>query len=817
MIRNYFITAFRYIIRNKVQSVIQIVSLTTGITAILLIGLYVVHEHSYDRFNEKIDRIYRLEIGQRVGLATAFGHQIKENIPEVEDVVRACTYGGEVLLKRQIEDGAKLTRETELKAHYLICDSTFFNVFTFNLIQGDPATALKDPYSIVLTESTARGIFGNEDPIGEELIVEGMTNHKEYKVTGVLRDIENFHINCDALLSMVSLREWASVLYSGEEKWLDSYWSGDDYYTYILLPDQQEPTRSVRIINAFFKDKFDELAYSYQDTFSMRPLRDIYFSSPLKNEHGYCRHGNIKLLRALLAIAVFILILAGINYVNLTTAKSSLRAREVGIRKVSGATRSRLMIQFLAESVLTGLISLLVSYTLVQVLLPTFNQMVQAEFSLKQLFKPEIIGLSVTGVILLGFMAGLYPAIQLTAFHPVASLKEELLRGPRSGIFRRILLALQFVISVVLTMGVLTILKQIHFMKYTDLGFDKELVLSMSHMGMNRDYQMRQVFKERMLKNPNIKKVAFGPIPGAKEETFSSGFDHDGIRIKPNYLSIDPDYLDLLEVELLQGRSFSWDRIGDYFKNVFDFIENPFDAPPMRIIINETAMRELDLESPVGTLLKAENGMTFEIIGVIEDFHFMSLHQKIAPYFYIWWELLGGIHLKISPYNIQETINFIRQEIKAMLPEEDFDYSFLSDTYDLQYANDERMARLISIFAVVAMIIGCLGLFGLSTFMAVRRTKEIGIRKSMGASVRSVFLLLSREFVIWIALSVMVACPVAWIIMNRWLQSFAYRTNMGVWIFVIAILIAFAIAFLTVAWQSLKTARTNPVEALRYE
>ena len=660
MLRNYFITAFRYILRNKVQSVIQIVSLTTGITAILLIGLYVAHEHSYDRFNEKMDRIYRLELGQSVGMATAFGHQIKENIPEVEDVVRVCKYGGKVLLKRQTEDGAKHTGDAELNADYLICDSTVFNVFTFRFIQGDPATALKDPYSVVLTESTARGIFGNEDPMGEELTIEGMTNHKLYTVTGVLSDIENFHINCDVLLSMVSLREWASVLYSGEEKWLDSYWSGDYYYSYILLPDQEESTRPVRIINAFFEDKLNELAYSSQDSFSMRPLRDIYFSNPLTNEHGYCRHGNIKLLSSLLAIAVFILTLAGINYVNLTTARASLRAREVGIRKVSGACRSRLMTQFLVESALTGLISLMISYTLVQVLLPTFNQLVQAELSLNRLFQPEIIGLTVTGVILLGFIAGLYPAMQLTFLHPVASLKEELLRGPRSGIFRRILLALQFVISVVLTMGVLTILKQIHFMKYTDLGFSKELVLNLPPW-MSRDYQMRQVFKEKMLQNPNIKKVAFGPRPGNREETFSQGFDRDGIRIKPNYLSIDPDYLDLLEIELLQGRSFSWDRIGDYIDNPFDYMENPFDAQPMRVLINETAMRELDLESPVGTLLTAENGMTFEIIGVIEDFHFMSLHQKIAPYFYLWWELLEGIHLKISPYNIQETIKFIRQ------------------------------------------------------------------------------------------------------------------------------------------------------------
>lgn len=805
MLRNYFIIAFRYIIRNKVQSFIQVLSLAIGITAIILIGIYVVSELSFDKFNEKKDRIYRLEYGDYVGKSSAIGHQIKENLPEVENVVRIRICGKRPV--KYISDQGKASeREIDLVLRSYYCDSTVFDVFTFPFIQGDPKTALKDPFSVVLTESTARALFGNKDPVGEIIDIElPEPQNRSFTVTGVIQDVENFHIYFDILVSMVSLREQ-------HEDILNSYWTSWIYFTYLLLEDDFTEERVENNINAFFKDVKDlEMGrYSKELAFSMRPLKEIYFSSRLKRENGYCVHGNLKLLRVLITIVVFILVLACINYINLATARASLRAREVGVRKVLGSLKSRLIAQFLVESVLMGLVSFLIAIILVQVLLPIFNQMVRNELSMEILFHPQIILISFACVLLLGIIAGIYPAVYLTTFQPVASLKGEQLTGVKSILFRRILLTFQFAISVVLMIGVSTILRQLRYMKTADLGCELELVLGINALDMRQDYVKRQVFREKMLSNPNIKKVAFGLWPGGKG-TEGLIVEYNGIKIHPYRVTVDPDYFDLFGIEVVQGRNFSWDMPGDYDTRYSN-------QQQVRIIVNETFVRELDLESPVGTIIGTEDERyNCVIIGVVEDFHHLSLHHKIDPNFYIWRNFLNRVSLKISPNNIQGTINSVGNEFESMYPKHTFGYQFLDERFDTLYKHDVRLFKIISNFAIVAILIACLGLFGLSSFMAARRTKEIGIRKVMGASVRTVFLLLSREFVKWVALSVIIACPAAWIIMNRWLQSFTYRTNINWWIFALVILMAFAITFMTVAWQSLKTARTNPVEALRYE
>ena len=813
MLRNYFITAFRYILRNKIQSIIQVISLTIGITAVILVGLYTVHELSYDKFNEKSERIFRLEYGNNVGHPTAIGHEIKENLSEVENVVRINRYyDGNSNIEYISDKGKDTESKIEIRAQYLLCDSTVFNIFTFPFLQGDPRSALRDPYSVVLTESFANKIFGNKDPVGEDIVLRGVTTENQiYNVTGVIKDVENFHIDFDVLLSMVSLREWDDLLQSlYGEHWLNAYNSGNQYFTYLLLPSPNDVIRTERDINAYFIEKLkDKWFYSETFAFSLRPLEDIYFTAPLKSEYGYCNHGNLKLIRILLSIAVFILILACINYVNLTTARASLRSREVGIRKVVGSSKVSLIAQFLVESIIISLASFSIALTLVQLLLPTFNQIALTEINLDTFFKPETILISVAGIVLLGFITGIYPASYLTTFQTVASIEGKQLTGITSVLFRRILFTFQFTVSILLIVGVFTILRQLNYMKTANLGFDRELVLVMGHCGMNRNFQKRQVLKETLLRNPGIKKVAFGRFPGnVTEYTSPEFFEYNGIKKKLNYMFIDPDYFDLLDIKLLQGRNFSWDIQGDLYQ---------MEGPRFRIILNETALHEFGMISPVGELIKFEDSPSVEIIGVVEDFHFRSLHHKIMPYCFIWGDPLEELSIKIQPYDVQKTLKYVEQVIKSMAPQILFDYSFLDESFDQQYKNDERLSKIIGNFAIVAIIIGCLGLFGLSSFMAARRTKEIGIRKAMGASVGSVFLLLSREFVKWITLSVIIACPVALFVMNKWLQSFAYRATIPWWVFVLAILIAFAIAFFTVAWQSLKTSRTNPVEALRYE
>jgi len=679
MLRNYFITAFRYIIRNKIQSFIQVISLTIGITAAILIGLYADNELSYDNFNEKLDRIYRLEYGDFVGQISAIGHEIKENLTEVENVVRIYIGATAPITKRikYISDQGKATeRKIELLTKSFYCDSTVFDVFTFPFIQGDPKTALRDPYSVVLTETTARAIFGNKDPVGEVIDIERIVPFtRSYTVTGIIHDVENFHIDFDMLLSMVSLRERDDIdpLGSGEKE-LNAYRIAATYRIYLLLPDHHDKTKTEKNINAFFKDKMkNSQRYEEGTVFSMRPLKEIYFSSPLKKEGGYRVYGNIKLLRILIAIAVPILILACINYINLTTARASLRAREVGVRKVAGSLKSRLIAQFLVESVLISLVSFLLAITLVQVLLPTFNQLAMTELSLERLFQPQTILLLFACILLLGIIAGIYPAIYLTTFKPVASLKGEQLTGVTSVLFRRILLTFQFAISVVLIIGVLTILRQLKYMKTADLGFEKELIVNIHPRGMRKDFNKRQVFKERMLQSPNIKKVAFGPIPGGGRQA-SPGFEYNGTKIAPYWLQVDPDYFDLMDIKLLQGRNFSWDMVGDY---------RPQGAnlPQRRVIINETFVRELNLESPVGTILGSEDRVRREIIGVVEDFHYVSLHHKIEPYYYDWYQVLHGVSIKILPNGIQGTIKFIQNEVESMFPDDTFEYLFLDEIW----------------------------------------------------------------------------------------------------------------------------------------
>jgi putative ABC transport system permease protein len=803
MLRNYFITAIRSIIRNKIQSFIQVLSLAIGITAVILIGLYAKNEFSYDRFNEKSDRIYRLEYGQ-AGLPSAIGHQIKQEIPEVENVVRLLNWEGRgsSLYLRYIPANDSTNAEMVKIENYFYCDSTIFDVFTFNLIQGDPKSALRDPNTCVLSESTARRIFGDRDPVGETL--GGMT------VTGIIEDVKNSHIEINMLLSIVSLK-YAGRYSRGDPGYLNYYGADFSYMTYLLLPEEINPSYIVRRVNDFFSEKIRTGSSEYFNEnifFSLRALKDIYFSTNQKVEKNYCKHGNIKLLRVLLTVAIIILILAVINYINLTTARASLRAKEVGIRKVSGSSKTSLINQFLIEAILVTIFSLLVALTLVQLLMPGFNELASTDLDLVFINKQGTWVIFLISGVSLGLISGIYPAVYLTGYQPVAFLSGKQVKGAGSVIFRRVLFTFQFTISITLIIGVFVIFRQLNYMKSADLGFNKELIINVQgNWGYN--FSTRQLFRQKLLENPNIKGVAFSDaIMGGELYRDPIPVEIDGVKKHCDGLPIDPGFIDVMEIELLDGRNLSWDRAGDYAADLEDLSATA--------LINETGVREFGLEAPVGFVANWGN-YKYEIIGVVRDFNFKSQHEKIRSCLYYWFNSLPKANIKIAPTNIPATLKYIKKEFQILFPDAVFDYSFLEETYNQQYFRDEKTVRIISNFAIVAILISCLGLFGLSSFMAARRTKEIGIRKAMGASNQSVFLMLSREFIKWVVLSIMIACPVAWFIMNKWLQSFAYRTNISWWIFALAILIAFAIAFVTVTWQSLKTARTNPLEALRYE
>ncbi|MGW8315276.1 MAG: FtsX-like permease family protein [Bacteroidales bacterium] len=803
MFRNFFISAHRNIIGNKIQSAIQVTSLAIGFSAFILIGLYARFELNYDHYNEKFDRIYRLEYGTWVGMPVAIGHRIKTQLPEVENVVRIVNWHGkdnQIPYEMENERGEK---ETIWAEGWYFCDSSIFDVFTFDFIHGDPKRALRDPESRVISESLAHRLYGKRNPMGEQI--------GTGRVDGVFKDLQNSHIEMNILIPMVSMNNDANK--RGNPDFLDNYAPDYSFINYVLLRPEAQPDMVTRRINELLNERTQESNSFLTDekAFHLRPLGEVYFTNDSTNEKNYSRHGNRKLVFVLMTVAIFILVLAVINYVNLTTARISLRAKEAGIRKILGASRTMLIIQFLLEAIMVALFSLLIALTLTQLLLPAFNNLTGSGGGLQLYFHRRAYMIYVVLGIGLGILSGIYPAIQLTRFPAAISQAVQVKAGSRQVIFRRVLLTFQFSVSVILIVGVLVILKQLRYMKTADIGFDKEQVIYFDNPFFGHDQKNRLLLKERLTAHPDVLGIGYSnSIQGEEEYCANSTLLVNGIRQQLSIVAVNPDFFDVMGIEVVKGRNFSWDRSGDYLPNA----GNQFT----RVLINETAAKSFDMEEPVGYSQHFENGNGgFEIIGVVKDFNFASQHKKIEPTAFLWWDYLGIASVKISPRNIPETIRFIKEQVEAIIPDYVFRYTFLDELYERQYLRDEKTAIIISVFALTALLIACLGLFGLSSFMAVRRTKEIGIRKSLGASEKSVYLMLSREFARWVLFSIVIAAPLAWLVMNRWLHSFAYRTNISWWIFALAILVSVLITFATISWQSLKTAHTNPVNALRYE
>lgn len=810
MFRNYLITASRYMIKNGLQSVIQILSLAIGITTAILLGLYVRYEVSYDRFNERYDRIYRLEFADHVGLPAAPGHQIKQEIPDVKNVVRMLNWHGkDHAMPVSYWSPNDSVQESYVRIQdYFWCDSTIFDIFSFKFIQGDPKTALKVPGSVVLTKNTAKKMFGDHNPMGESLYGNSLT------VTGVIEDYKHSHLEINMLISITSIRDLHGKTY-GEPGYLNNYFPDYSYITYVLLRKGSDPSFVEKSINDHFSENVqsDDFVISGEKKFRLRPLGDVYFTTGLKGEHNYCKHGNLNLMRMLLTIAAFILFLAIINYINLTTARASLRAREVGIRKVMGVTRSKLILQFIVEAVLLTFISLLIALTMVQLLLPQFNEMASTHFDLKYIAAPATIGVYILAAIIVGFLAGLYPAVYYTRFKPMSAIYGEKVKGSGSGVFRRILLTFQFTISIALIIGVLVIFSQLRYSKSADLGFNMKDIVNNEFSIFGDHPMVRRYFKEQLMQNPDIKGVAFSmETMGGNQAELIQPVEVKGVKRQVSILGVDPDFFDVMGIEMTAGRNFSWNRPGDMISDTNNRVA--------KYIVNETAVREFGIESPIGYTDRREGGQPYEIIGVVKDFNFASLHEKIEPYIYFWGGWMPTSSIRIASHDVDSTMAFLKEKITSIFRGVDdvwFDFSFLEDTFNKQYQGDERTARIIVTFAVIAILIACLGLYGLSSFMAARRIKEIGIRKVLGASSESIFVLLARVFVIWVGISILIACPVGWYVMNGWLRNFAYRTSIGAWIFLVAIFSALIVTILTVTWQSLKSARTNPVEALRYE
>jgi putative ABC transport system permease protein len=791
MLKNYIKIALRIIQRHKGYSFIKISGLSIGMACCILILLFVRFELSFDSFHTNKDRIYRvlseLDLAHGTDIVPITAIPLAPAIKnDLQDVAKVSRITGEY--QRLFSVGDKKFFEDLSYA-----DADFFNIFTFPLITGDPKTALAEPFTMVISETIADKYFGKTDPVGKTVLVQ---NSQDYKITGVMEDVpENSHLRFDILASFSSR--------NNEERVKGNYWDRfSNDYTYILLSEGADPQELESKFPAFMAKHIpvEEDRYNLH----LQSLRDIHFS---RSNYDIARRTNKDYLYAYSAIAFFILIIACINFMNLATARSSGRAKEVGIRKVVGARRAQLIKQFFTESVLLAILSLVGSVCLVLIFLPKFNQFIRRDLTLDVFNDMGLLTGLLAISLFVGFVSGSYPALILSAFKPARVLKKTFDKKVKGLSFRAVTSVLQFSISIILIFATAVVYAQIHYMKTKDLGFDAEQILSIP-LSSPSLREKTEIFKSEILRNPSVLSAcaSFGTPAsgtGSGRSFIPEGYP-EGESIHMETLFIDFDFIETYGLTLTSGRNFSREFSTD--------AEHAF-------ILNETAAKKLGWDDPVGKQFSEEDsGVEAKVIGVIKDFHYESTLYKIAPMVLTLRPYeFSHISAKIRLEEVSQVLAFLEAKWREFAPEYPFACIFVDEEFDMYYNFERRQGQLFTYCSILAIFISCMGIFGLASFTAEKRIKEIGIRKVLGASVSGIVLLLSREFVKWVLVANIIGWPVAYFVMNRWLQGFAYRVNIGAWMFVFSAFLVLIIAMLTVSYQSIKTALSDPINSLRYE
>lgn len=807
MLINYLKIAIRNIGRRKLFSLINIFGLAVGIASCMVIYSWVQDELSYDGFHSNADRVYRLERkwdfrdmhGQAPMASGPWGEAMLEDYPEIKDYVRL----------KKMELSIKDHRNMFYRQPLFAVDNSIFHIFDFTLVKGNPKSALDHPFSIVLTRELAARYLGTEDSIGKTLTVDWFEKPVDFRVTGILGEVpENSHIQFDILISISS--------FPGE--YLSQWLGGTALYTYVLLADGINAAELEKKFPRFLKKYMvgEFTAYfgndlDINDVFQvkLKPLADIHLNPSKYFEIG--PQGNENSVYIFSVIAFLVLILACINFMNLSTARANKRAREVGLRKTIGATRRQLLGQFLGESMLLAFLAMFLAVFLIQLFLPLFNVVSGKTFDSNMFFQGGNSIKLLVITLVTGLLAGLYPAFYLTAFRPVKVLKGNILTGTGKSLFKTGMVIFQFAVSIALIIGTMIIYKQMNFIQNKILGFDKENIVIVP-VESNRVRTHIDSFRNKIKRHPRIKFAAVSSnVPGDK--VFSDTmFKRDDTGDVFNLTTMDAGYefASAFKLEMAAGRWYS-KEYGTDRQDAF--------------ILNEKAIKDIgwQLEEAVGKKLIMTVGENESrkgtVIGVVKNFNLQSLHFRIEPLAILLQpaESIRYISLRILPEDIRETVEFIREKWRHTFPGEQFAYGFQDNKLNVLYKKDEGMRDIVMIFSVLSILIACLGLFGLAAFTAEDRTREIGIRKVIGASSGSIMLLLSREFSRCVGIAVIIAWPVSYYVMSRWLQDFAFRTEIGVGSFVFAGILAFVIAQLTVGYQSVKAAYTNPVDSLRYE
>jgi putative ABC transport system permease protein len=807
MFRNYFKIALRNLWKNKGFSAINIFGLAIGIGTCLLITLYVLDELSFDRFNKNSDRIYRVNVDikfggadQKFAVACApLAFSMVRDYPQVENAVRFRNYGGSAVKK-----GNQNIQERNI----ISADSTLFDVFTLPMFRGNPKTALTQPNSVVITESIANKYFGKTDVLGKQLLFD---NRNLYAITGVIKDMpENAHFHYDFFVSLSSSPE------SREDNWLSF-----NFNTYLLLKPGTDPkiieAKFTEVMKKYMWPQAESVMHVTADEFrksgnylnlSLMPLTDIHLKSDRIAE--LAANSSIQTVYIFSAIAIFILLIACVNFMNLSTARSSNRAKEVGVRKVLGTLRSNLINQFLTESVMMSLIAFIIAMVVSLLLLPLFNQLASKQFTLSPFAHPLLVPLLFLFAIAVGLIAGSYPAFYLSAFKPIEVLKGKIGAGFKSSYFRSILVVFQFFISIFLIIGTIVIYRQLHYIQNKKLGFNKEQVLTIKGTYV-LDKQV-EAFRDEVLKQPGITSATisgFLPVPSSRTDNpfFPEGEIDNKKAVSMQNWSVDYDYIKTLGMEISKGRNFSKD----------------FGTDSSAVILNETAARLFGYQDPIGKKIsklldvKSTATQNYTVIGVVKNFHFSSLRENIGALCLTLGRSTENVSFRLSTNNLAATVKNIESIWKKMAPQEPFNYSFLNEDFNAMYASEQRVGKIFIVFAILAIFIACLGLLGLATYAAEQRTKEIGIRKVLGASISNIAAMLSKDFLKLVVIAAVITFPVAGWAMNKWLQDFAYRIAISWWIFMIAGLLAVVIALITISFQAIKAAVSNPVKSLRTE
>lgn len=771
--------SIRSLMRQKGYALVNVLGLALGMALFLLIAVYVYKELQTDKHHKNYNEIYRIETPGGAVTASMVATFAQTILPEALEICRIDVHNSSALVN---------VDETQFRLNeVLYADSTFFNVFSFDIIHGDPASALSKPLSIVLSQSEAGKLFGDEHPVGRVI---RLNNAHNLEVTAVMADPPaNNSFKSGAVIPFHAfpiIRNDSTVL-NDFNNW--------NYHTFVLLPREHD----INAINRKVSEGFDRIVsetFGFEEMeigFFLRPLSDIYFNPSI--QHDSLEKGNMTFILIYIAIAFFILIIAAINFINLSTAMAFRRAREVGLKKVMGSTRGMLIRQYLTEALVISLIALVFALVLFEILVPEFNRLTLTGLKFSLIENPLAILLFAGLSIVVGLVSGIYPAFYLTRFQPAQVIKGEVTRGRGGSLLRKILIVFQFTVSIGIIFATIVIYSQMNYARNKDLGFDRNNIVYF--WGSGNVIPQYETFKSELKQIPGVEYVGISSaVPGYVGMGW--GREVDGIERRMSAMTVDPEFIDLYGFEIIEGRSFDPDLATDRNRT---------------FILNETAVRMFELEDPIGT--QFADGT---IIGVVRDFSYLSVHHGIGPLvlaYYPGWS--NQVSIRLSGGNIPEAIKRIETVWNSFAPGFPFRYHFLDDAIGRLYAKEQRLFRLFMYFSGLAIFVACLGLSGLALFATQQRTKEVGIRKVFGSSVKNIVLLLTGDFLRWVLLANIIAWPLTWYAMNRWLDNFAYHISIQWWMFVLSAVLAGVIALATISFQALRAAFANPVDALKYE